>query len=489
MNYKMVLNTLGKVMLIGVIILILPLLVSIIYSENLELSFIVPIIILLVLSIPCLLVKPKNKMIYAKEGFVIVALCWILLSVIGAIPYVISGAIPNYVDALFECASGFTTTGASVLSAETIDKIYQAQKSIMFWRLFTHFIGGMGVLVFLLALFPSESQGFIHIYRAESTGPEASKLVSKMKHTARILYAIYMSLTLLLTILLTFSGMGIYDSLLNAFSVAGTGGFSPHGSGMAYYNSAYAEIVMAVFMVLFGINFNVYYLIIIGCLGKALKSEELRVYLLIVISSTIIIAINVMSTCTSFANALRNSFFQTASIISTTGLATVDFGNWPSLSKGILLFLTMIGACGGSTGGGLKISRLMILFKSGANDFRKVIRSREVLVTKIEGEPVSKEVERKVRSFFLIWVLLLIVSTILISIDGFSNGDIFTDFSASLACISNVGPGLNLVGPMFNYGGYSIFSKLVLFVVMIAGRLEIFPILILLSPRTWRKNR
>ena len=489
MNYKLVLNTLGKVMLIGVIILMLPLFVSIIYGENQETSFLVPIVILLGMSIPCLMVKPKDKLMFAKEGFVIVALCWILLSLVGAIPYLISGAIPNYIDALFESTSGLTTTGASILSSSQIDQIYLSQKSIMFWRLFSHFIGGMGVLVFLLALFPSESQGIIHLYRAESPGPDSSKLVSKIKRTARILYGIYLSLTLLLVILLLFSGMGLYDSLLNAFSVAGTGGFALHGSGLGYYNSVYVEMVMAVFMVLFGINFNVYYLILIGCISKAIKSEELRTYFIIILISTFVIAINILSSCASFLEALRYSFFQTSSIISTTGLTNVDFGNWPSLSKAILLFLTMLGACGGSTGGGLKVSRLIILFKSGTKDFKKMVHPRAVLITKLEGSPVSKEVERKVRSFFLLWILLLILSTILLSMDGYSNGDIFTDFSASLTCIGNVGPGLNKVGPMYNFGGYGMFSKTVLSFVMIAGRLEIFPLLILFNPRTWRKNQ
>lgn len=489
MNYKLVLNTLGKVMLVGVIILMFPLFVSIIYGENQGISFLVPIGILLVLSIPCLMIEPKDKLMFAKEGFVIVALCWILLSLIGAIPYVISGAIPNYIDALFECTSGLTTTGASILSPNKIDQIYLQQKSIMFWRLFSHFIGGMGVLVFLLAIFPSGSQGIIHLYRAESPGPDSSKLVSKIKRTARILYGIYLCLTLVLSALLLFSGMGLYDSLLNAFSVAGTGGFSPHGSGSRYYNSVYVEMVMAVFMVLFGVNFNVYYLILIGCVTKALKSEELRTYLIIILVSTLAIAINIFSTCASFAQALRYSFFQTASIMSTTGLSSVDFGTWPSLSKGILLVLTMLGACGGSTGGGLKVSRLIVLFKSGTKDFRKMVHPRLVLITKLEGQPVSKEVERKVRSFLLLWITTLILSTILISIDGYSAGDILTDISASLACIGNVGPGLNKVGPMFSYSGYSGFSKIVLSIVMIAGRLEIFPLLILFNPRTWRKNQ
>lgn len=488
MNYKMVLNTLGKTMTVCALFLVFPLVVGVYYGENCYLAFLTPILVLAAIGVPLSLIKTEDKSIYAKEGFVIVASCWIILSVAGALPFVVSGVIPRFVDALFETVSGFTTTGASVLDGAGVDDLYANAKGLMCWRMFTHWIGGMGVLVFLLALLPSTS-GAMHLYRAESPGPSASKFVSKMRRTAVILYAIYLAMTVLCAVMLSFGGMGVYDSVLNAFSIAGTGGLNLHGAGVAYYNSAYVEIVMSVFMFLFAVNFNFYYLILTGEFVKAFKSEEVRVFFIIVVVSSVAIALNILTACGNFATALRYAFFQVTSISSTTGASSVNFNEWPSLSKAILLVLTIVGACGGSTGGGLKVSRMLVLCKSGYSDVKKMVHPRAVLTVRLEGEAVSEDVQRNVRSFFILWVIIVIACTLILSIDPFSHGDVLTDFTATLACIGNVGPGLNAVGPAECYAGYNALSKTVLSVAMLAGRLEIFPLVIMLSPRTWKKAR
>ena len=486
MNYKMVLNTLGKAMTIGALLLVFPLVVGAYYGENCYFAFLTPMLALAAVGVPLSFIKTEDKAIYAKEGFVIVASSWIILSVAGALPFIITGVIPRFTDAFFETVSGFTTTGASVLDGAGVDGLYACHKGLMFWRMFTHWIGGMGVLVFLLALLPSTG-GSMHLYRAESPGPSASKFVSKMRRTAVILYAIYFGMTVLCFIMLLFGGMGVYDSVLNAFSIAGTGGLNLHGAGVAYYNSAYVEIVMAVFMFLFAVNFNFYYFILTGEFVKAFKCEEVRAFFLIVLFSTLAIALNILNACGNFATALRYAFFQVTSISSTTGFSSVNFNEWPSLSKAILLVLTVIGACGGSTGGGLKVSRMLVLCKSGYSDVKKMVHPRAVLTVRLEGEAVGEGVQRNVRSFFILWVIIVIACTLILSIDPFSGGDVLTDFTATLACIGNVGPGLNLVGPAECYAGYSALSKTVLSVVMLAGRLEIFPLVIMLSPRTWKK--
>ncbi len=489
MNYKAVLSTLGKTLTILAILMLLPLAVCLYFKEYAYIiSFITPISIALAIGVPLSIIKVDKGAIYQKEGFVVVALVWIIISLIGCLPFVISGLIPNFIDAFFETVSGFTTTGASILT--DVDAMLNASKSIMFWRMFTHWIGGMGVLVFILALLPADSAGTMHIFRAESPGIDASKVVSRMRVTARILYAIYLAMSIIEVVFLLFGNMPLYDSLVYTFSTAGTGGFAISNAGVSQYNSAYIEMVMAVFMMLFSINFNVYYLIIIGQFAKAFKSEELRAFIIITLASTLIIAINILNTVSNFADALRLSFFQVATIGSTTGLSTTNFAEWPALSKSILLFLTIVGACGGSTGGGIKVSRLVVLYKSGTNDLRKIVNERLVASVNFEGQAMSKQTERGVRLFITIWISLVLLSTILLSIDSFAGGDVFTNFSATLACIGNVGPGLtNLVGPLSNYSGYSVFSKLVLSFIMLAGRLELFPMLVLFRPRTWRRGR
>lgn len=482
----MVFSTLGKVLLIEALLLIFPTFVGVIYQDGTFISFLIPILGLIIFGGPLSLIKPKEKSIYAKEGFIIVAIAWVILSLVGAIPFVVSGQIPNYVDAVFETVSGFTTTGASILDSAGIIGL---SKGMMFWRLFTHWIGGMGVLVFVLAVLPGNTSGAMHVFRAESPGPTVGKLVSKLRFTARILYGIYFVMTVLEVIFLLFGGNPFYDSLMLSFSTAGTGGFAPTPEGVTVYNS-YSQVVIGIFMVLFSINFNVYYLLLIGSVGKAFRSEEVRVFLVIILVATVTVAINIFVSMrevySSFGDALKHSFFQVASISSTTGLASTNFDKWPSYSKAILLILTIIGACGGSTGGGIKVSRATILFKSSISDLKKIVNSRAVVCTKFEGEVVNKEIERNARAYFILWVLIVVTCTLLLSIDAYA--DVFSDFTATLACIGNVGPGLGAVGPMCNYAGYSVFSKLLLSFVMLVGRLEIFPMLILFIPRTWKRG-
>ena len=468
-------------MILGAVLLCFPLVIGLIYKENTYLSFIIPICGLLLLGIPSLIFKPKETSIYAREGFVIVSFAWVIMSVIGALPFVISGAIPRFINALFESVSGFTTTGASILS-----EVESLPKSILFWRSFTHWIGGMGVLVFVLAILPDYNAGSMHVFRAETTGPTVGKLVSKMRITARILYAIYIVMTLVEVVFLVCGKMPVFDSFVTAFATAGTGGFSVRNTSIAAYNSLYIEMVIAVFMLLFGVNFNIYFMLLIGNFAKAIKSEELRVYIAIVVLATTIISVNILSLCENFGQSLRYAFFQVSSIVTSTGFTTVDFDTWPTLSKTVIVLLMFVGACAGSTGGGMKVARLIILCKSGFNDVRKMVKPRTVASTKFEGEVLSEDTIKNVRLFFVIFIGLLAFSTLLVSIEGY--GNMLTNFTAFLTCINNIGPGLELVGPTCNFSAYSDFSKIIFIIDMLAGRLEIFPIIILFSPATWKKH-
>ncbi len=488
MNYKAVIKILGKTMIIVALLLLCPIAVGFCYGEKYFLSFLLPAGLLCAIGVPLSLIKTQDKAIYAREGVIIVALCWIILSLSGAMPFVISGVIPNFFDAFFESASGFTTTGATVLSGTQLAELMSSGRSLMFWRVFTHWIGGMGVLVFVLAVLPSKNEGSMYLYRAESPGPSASKFVSKMSYTARILYGIYAVMTLAQVIVLLFGGLSLYDAVLTAFSTAGTGGFGLYGDSLAHYNSAFVEMTVAVFMLLFSINFNVYFAILTCGFFKAFKNEEVVAYLVIEVVATVAIAFNIIGSCANFFEALRYSFFQVTSISSTTGFATVDYNTWPSFSKGILLFLMIVGGCGGSTCGGIKVSRLIILCKSGAEDIKKTVHPRRVSSVMLDGKPIGRETERNVLSYIVMWAIVVVVATLLLSLDSFSGGDLLTDLSAAVTCIGNVGPGFNLIGPIYNFSGYNSFSKLVLSVVMIAGRLEIFPLIVLFSPRAWRKN-
>ena len=481
MNYKLVFNVLGKILVLEAALLCVPLILSLAYGEDIYLAYVIPIACLLAAGIPSFIFQPKDASLYAREGFVFVSFSWVIMSLVGAFPFVISKAIPNYIDALFETVSGFTTTGASILS-----EIESLPKSILFWRSFTHWVGGMGVLVFVLAILPDDNAGSMHVFRAESTGPTVGKLVSKMRVTARILYAIYIVMTMVEVVCLLCGKMSVFDSFVNAFATAGTGGFSVRNSSIAAYDSVYIEMVIAVFMMLFGVSFNVYYLILIGNFAKAFKSEELRVYLGIMLTATVIIAVNILRVYGNFGQAVRYSFFQVSSVMTSTGFITADYEKWPALSQAIIMFLMVIGACAGSTGGGIKVARLVILSKSGVAGVRKLVKPRTIVATKFEGETLSEDVISNVRLFFVFFVGLLITSTLLVSIDGY--GTLLANFSASLTCINNIGPGFDQVGPTGNFGGYSAFSKLIFCFDMLAGRLEIFPIITLFSSATWRKH-
>ncbi|MBQ8858401.1 MAG: TrkH family potassium uptake protein [Clostridia bacterium] len=479
MNYRMIGYLLGVIMLIEAALMLAPTAVSLLYEES-AIPFLVAIGALLVCALPLILFKPKNTRIYAKEGFICVALSWIVLSLFGALPFVISGAIPHYADAFFETVSGFTTTGATILSA-----VEGLPYGILFWRSFTHWIGGMGVLVFMLAILPATDGRAIHLLRAEVPGPTKGKLVPRLKQTALILYGIYLLLTVLETVALCIAGMPFFDALVNSFATAGTGGFALKNASIAGYNSPAVEWIIAIFMFLCGVNFNLYYFLLMRRFREVLKNEELRAYILICLASTLLIAANTYHMASGLGECLRDAFFQVTSIMSTSGFSTLDYNAWPELSKTILVILTLFGACAGSTAGGLKISRLLILIKNGVREIKRMLRPRSVSVTRLDGEVLSDETCRTASTYFTLYMALIVITTLLLSIDGF---DLTTNLTAAITCINNVGPGLNVVGPVGNFGGYSVLSKIILSIDMLLGRLEIIPMLILFSPATWRKR-
>lgn len=472
MNRKMIFRILGNIITFEGIIMLLPFLVSLIYKEHTAMYFIVTAVVTMIIGYTLSHIKTKNKHIYAKEGFIIVALGWVVVSVIGAIPFYISGEIPHYVDAFFETVSGFTTTGSTILN-----NIEGLSKGMLFWRAFTHWIGGMGVLVFVLAFLPKSEGQDMFLMRAEVPGPVVGKLVSKIHMTARILYGIYTFLTLLEVIFLLFGGMPLFDSIVHSFSTAGTGGYSIKNSSIAFYDSYYIDMVISVFMLLFGINFNLYYLLLLKDFKQVLKSEELRWYILIVAVFTGIITINTLGVYGNIAESFRYSIFQVASIITTTGFATADYGLWPTLSQILLLLLMVTGACAGSTSGGMKISRIMILVKSTKCSIKKMVSPRSVSTIKVEGKPIDKQVLDFAYSYFVVYILIFFASVLLIS---FENLDILTTLTAPLSCLGNVGPGFgDLIGPVGNFSSLSSFSKIVLSFDMLAGRLELFPMILL----------
>lgn len=481
MNNKVIRYILSKILFIEAGFLILPLIVSFIYKEEMFniYSFLSTIVLLLsfglILGYNC----DGNGLFYEKEGLIIVALSWILLSAFGALPFVFSKYIPNFIDAFFEVSSGFTTTGASIVT-----NIESFSHSMLFWRSFTHLVGGMGVLVFALAILP-RSNRHSHIMKAEVPGPVFGKLVSKMSYTARILYKIYFAMTFILIIILILAGHPVFDSFLHAFGAAGTGGFGIKSASIAYYHSTNVEIILGVAMIIFGINFNLFYLILLGKIKEFFKSEELKWYLLIIFFSIVLIFFNIKETYSSYLTCVKDIFFTVSSIISTTGYATVDFAKWPLFSQIILLFLMFVGACAGSTAGGLKVSRFIILFKSTILQIRKTLNPKRVLSVKVDGASISKEVEEEVKTYFVIYIFLVIGFTFLIS---FSLKDFMTAFSAVMATFNNIGPGLAIVGPTSNFASLSYFNKIVLSFAMLFGRLEIFPILILFSTSTWKKK-
>ncbi len=478
MNYGIIIHTLGWVFTFEAICMLLPLLCAVAYGEPYVMTFVITILICAVPGIPAVLKKPKNKAMYAKEGFISVALGWIAMSIAGCLPFVISGTIPGFINALFETVSGFTTTGASVLT-----EIEALPRSILFWRSFTHWIGGMGVLVFLVAVLPLSGGGNLYLIKAESPGPSVGKLVPKVKSTAKILYGIYTVITIAEIILLMLGGMELFEAVTISFGTAGTGGFGIRNLSAAEY-SPYLQYVITVFMILFGVNFSLYYLLLIGQIKEVLRSDELKTYFIIIISATLIITANIAGSCGSLEEAFRHSAFQVGSIITTTGFSTTDFDKWPEISKTILVMLMFIGACAGSTGGGIKVSRIIILAKSVAKELRLAIHPRGIHKISMDNRLIEHETIRTSNVFIMAYVTIFAVSLLLISFDNFS---FTTNFTAVAATMNNIGPGLDKVGPMANFAGFSPFAKIVLIFDMLIGRLEIFPMLVLFSPRAWKK--
>ena len=470
----------GQIIKLEAVLLVLPLAVSIIYRERCALSFLITALASLFVGFAVTLIsKPGNRLIYAKEGFVIVALAWLALSAIGAVPFVLSGEVRSYADAFFETVSGFTTTGASVLT-----DIEGMSHGLLFWRSFTHWVGGMGVLVFIMAIIPSVCDRSIHILRAEMPGPVMGKLVPKLKQTAKILYLIYIVMTVLEMILLLCGGMSLFDSALHSFATAGTGGFGIKGDSIASY-SPYLQWVIAVFMFLFGINFNIYYLLLVRRFRSGLKSTETWCYIAICLISVSIITGNIYSIYGNLPDSVRASAFQVASLVTTTGFSTADFNLWPGLSKGILLILMFIGGCAGSTAGGLKVSRVVMMIKMIRREFMKMIHPRSVSAVRIEGKKVDDTTLNGVNVYFALYMVIYFAVFLLLCLEPF---DFETNFTAVAACYNNIGPGFGAVGPMGSFSGYSAFSKIVLSATMLLGRLEIYPLLFALIPSTWTKK-
>lgn len=481
MNRRMIFYVIGQIINIEAALLLLPAAVSLYYKEECLTAFLITAGIALTVGLILTLTsRPGNHLIYAKDGFVIVTLAWLAMSVIGALPFVISGEMSNYIDAFFETVSGFTTTGASVLT--DVEKMSQG---LLFWRSFTHWIGGMGVLVFVMAIIPNISDRSIHIIRAEMPGPIVGKLVPKLKNTAKILYLIYIVMTVLEVVFLLCGGMPLYDSMVHAFGTAGTGGFGIKASSLAGY-SPYLQWVIAVFMLLFGINFNIYYLVLIRRFRSVFRSTEMWSYIGLVVLSISAITVNIYPVSQSFSEALRLSAFQVSSVITTTGYATADFNLWPEMSKGILLFLMFIGGCAGSTAGGLKVSRVVILLKMIRRELNRMLHPRSVSVVKFEGKQVDEATLNSVSIYFVLYIICF--CAVFFFILCFEPFDFATNFSATAACFNNVGPGFGAVGPAASYQGYSALSKTVLSIAMLLGRLEIFPLLLAFSPSTWAKK-
>lgn len=477
----MIVYTVGRMVLLEAGILLLPLLVSVLYRETCAWAFVLTVLLAAIVGLPItLFCKPKNSLIYAKEGFVIVAMTWLAFSAIGALPFVFSGEIPSFADAFFETVSGLTTTGASVLR-----DVESMSHGLLFWRSFTHWIGGMGVLVFIMAIVPDVSGRPMHILRAEMPGPVVGKLVPRIKDTAKILYLIYIAMTVLETVLLLCGGMSLFESVLHAFGTAGTGGFGIKADGLAGYN-AYLQWVIAIFMLLFGVNFNLYYLLLIKRFRAALHSSELATYLIIVLSASVAITLNIYPLYHNVGEAVRQSVFQVASITTTTGYSTADFNLWPGLSKAILFMLMFVGGCAGSTAGGLKISRVMILIKNIKRQLRHMLHPRSVGTLRMEGKPLDEDTVSGVSAYFALCMVCMAAVFLLISFEPF---DLETNLTAAAACFNNIGPGLGAVGPAGSFAAYSAFSKFVLSAAMLLGRLEIYPLLLVCSPSAWVRNK
>ena len=476
----MICRVLGWIFLIYAALMILPLLIGLIYHESIV-HFLISIALSVLLGLLLMIPKPHAKTLVARDGFVIVGMAWIGISLLGAIPFTISGSIPNYIDALFETASGLSTTGASIL--QDFDGMPRCD---MFWRLFTHWIGGMGVLVFLMAVMPMSGEHSMHIMRAEVPGPTVGKLVPRAKHTAQILYLIYVGMTVLEMLCLLFAGMSFYDAILHAFATAGPGGFSTNPASIAGFQNSAVETILTVFMLAFAVNFNLYYLLLIGSWRKAISNQELQRYLVIVLGSVALITIGICcSEGYTVRGGIHTAFFNVASVLSTTGFGTVDFTLWPEYCKWILILLMFCGGCAGGTGGGIKVSRVMILFRSLRAELKKMVRPRTVVRVEMDGQRVGDQTVRAASAFVALYMILLLLFAAIVSLDGF---DIATCFTASLSCLSNIGPGMTkVIGPAGSFAVFSSRSKLLLTLAMLIGRLEIYPILVLFSPKTWRK--
>ncbi len=459
--------------------MLLPCATAIIYGERAGLNFAFVALCLAAAGVAMTVKRPANKVFYAREGFIIVSVAWLLLSVTGALPFVISGEIPHFIDAMFETASGFTTTGASILT-----DVEALSKCMLMWRSFTHWIGGMGVLVFMLAILPMAGGQNIHILRAESPGPKVGKLVPKMRDTAKYLYIIYIVMTLAEILLLVICGMPVFDSITLSFGTAGTGGFAVLNSGLASYTTL-QQAVITVFMILFGVNFNVYFLLVMRKPKEALKSEEVRCYIIIILTATALIALNIRHLFSGMGMAVHQAAFQVGSIMTTTGFSTTDFNMWPTFSKTILVILMFIGACAGSTGGGIKVARILISVKSVAKELFRFIHPRNIKTLTVDRKKVEHETVRNVNIFLFAYAMVFVVSMLIISLDNFSTETTFTSVAATL---NNIGPGLGVVGPVSNYSSFSLLSKCVFIFDMLTGRLELFPMLLLFVPATWRSH-
>ena len=486
MNYRMLAFFFGQILRIGGLLMCIPLLVAMIYGErSTYLSFLVPIAIqLLTGSIMVKLLPKKNTKILAKEGFVCVALAWTILSAIGALPFVISGAIPHYMNAFFETVSGFTTTGATILT-----EMESMPRGLMFWRCFTHWIGGMGILVFVLMFLPKSQSGktsMMHVMRAEVPGPTVGKIMPKISDTARFLYTLYFLLSAVQTILLRLGGLSWYESIIHTFSTAGTGGFSCWSSSMAQ-QTPYIQYVLTAFMLIFSINFNLYYFVIIKKWKEAIRSEEMHAFFIIVGLVIAVITLNIYRQYDSFEHAFRAAAFQTSAIISTTGFVSENYDLWPVLSRVLMVVLMFVGACAGSTGGGMKVSRILISLKSAVRDISSLAHPRRVKAIRIDAKPVDNQTVRNASAYFLLYMIILVSSVVLIS--AFDEMDMVSTFTGVVTCLNNVGPGMGeIVGATGNFAGLSIGSKIVLSFCMLAGRLEIMPMLLVFFPSTWKRT-
>lgn len=478
MNFRLVFRVTGKTLMVLSVTMLLPLLVCLLYREN-------PVPFLLAIAITggaglLLSLIRSNDHFFPREGFFAVALIWLLVGACGALPFHFCGYFDSYIDCFFESVSGFTTTGSSILTA-----VEPLPRGILFWRSFMHWLGGMGVLVLTIALMPSLGGRTLHLMKAESPGPIVSKLVPKSSQSSKILYGIYCAMTLVQIFLLRLTGMPWYDSIVNTFATAGTGGFAVKNISIAAYGNPAAEIVLTVFMLLFSVNFSVYFLILCGKVRQALRSDELRFFLIVVAASTVLISFNIYSMVGTAGDSVRHAAFQVASIISTTGFASTDFNLWPEFSKTILVLLMFIGACAGSTGGAIKCSRVLLLLRAIRREIRQIIHPRSVNVVKLDGRVVDEKDLRSTMIFFAAYMFITLAAILLVSVDNFSFG---TTFTAVVTCIGNVGPGLEMVGPMGNFSAFSGFSKIVLSLCMILGRLEIIPVLVLFSGTAWKKS-